>query len=74
MTKLISLRIDEQALAALDVHMKSFRYWKKHGLLVSLVENILLNADTQTIKTIIENNPYSSMKLTITANKKSTVE
>lgn len=74
MTKLVSLRIDEEALKALNEHMKGFRLWKRHGVLVSLLENLLLNADTKTIGTIVRHNRYSSMKLNITATDESTIE
>lgn len=74
MTKLVSLRIDEKALQALDKHMDGFRLWKKHGVMVSLLENLLLNADTKTLGTIARHNRYSSMKLTITASEESLVK
>lgn len=74
MTKLVSLRIDEEALKALDEHMKSFRYWKRHAIMVGILENLLLSADTKTLGTIVRHNRYSSMKLTITATDESTVE
>lgn len=74
MTKLVSLRIDEEALKALDEHMKDFRFWKRHGVMVRLLEHLLLYADTKTIGTIVRHNRYSSMKLTITATDESTVE
>lgn len=74
MTKLVSLRIDEKALSALNVHMKGFQYWKRHGVMVRLLEHLLLYADTKTIGTIVRHNRYSSMKLTITATLESTVE
>ena len=69
MTKLVSLRIDEEALKALDEHMRSFRYWRRHGVMVSLLENLLLNADTETLRTILRHDRYSSMKLSITATE-----
>lgn len=74
MTKLVSLRIDEEALKALDEQMKSFRYWKRHAVMVRLLEHLLLYADTKTLGTIVRHNRYSSMKLTITATDESTVE
>ena len=73
MTKLVSLRIDEEALKALDEHMKSFRYRKRHAVMVSLLENLLLYADTKTLKTIANHYPTSSKKLTITATDESLV-
>lgn len=74
MTKLISLRIDEKALEALDKHMDGFYYWKKHGVMVALLENLLLNADTKTLRTIAQYNRYSSKKLTITASEESLIK
>ena len=74
MTKLVSLRIDEKALQALDKHMHEFTYWKKHGVLVALLENLLLNADSKTLGTIARHSCYSSMKLTITASEESIVK
>ena len=62
MTKLVSLRIDEEALKALDEHMKGFRYWKRHGVMVHLLENLLLYADTKTLYTIAS--PHSTRRST----------
>lgn len=63
MTKLVSLRIDERALAALDEHMKRLPYWKRHAIMVNLLENVLLSADYNTIRTILNHWQYSSKKL-----------
>lgn len=71
MTKLVSLRIDEEALKALDEHMRSFRYWKRHGVMVSLLNNLLLYADTKTLNAIANHGPNYSTKLTITATEES---
>ena len=73
MTKLVSLRIDEEALKALDEHMRSFRYWKRHGVMVHLLENLLLYADAKTLYTIASHYPTSSKKLTITATDESLI-
>lgn len=74
MSKLVSLRINEKALQALDNHMTSFPYRKKHSVLVSLIENILLNVDSQTLRNIVYYNPHSSTKLSISATITSTVK
>lgn len=73
MTKLVSLRIDEEALKALDEHMRGFRYWKRHGVMVGLLEHLLLYADTETLRTIVFHNRHSSTKLTITATDESLI-
>lgn len=74
MSKLVSLRINENALQTLDMNMGYFPYRKKHSVMVSLIENLLLNADPQTIRTIVNFNPYSSTKLSVSATVTSTVE
>lgn len=74
MSKLVSLRIKENALLALDMNMKYFPYSKKHSVMVRLLENLLLNADPQTIRTIAYYNPHSSTKLSVSATVTSTVE
>ena len=73
MKKLVSLRINEEALKALDEHMRNFPYWKRHGIMVGLLENLLLNANTKTLYTIASHYPKSSKKLTITATEESLI-
>jgi len=69
MTKLVSLRIDERALTALDNHMAHLPYWKRHAIMVHLLENVLLTADSNTLGTIICHWPYGDKKLTIDAKE-----
>lgn len=69
MTKLVSLRIDERALIALDYHMGRLQYWKRHAIMVHLLENVLLTADSNTVSTIIHHWPNGDKKLTIDAKE-----
>lgn len=69
MTKLISLRIDERALSALNKHMQHLPYWKRHGILVRLLENVLLIADSNTIVTIVRHWHDGTKKLIIDAKE-----
>lgn len=69
MTKLISIRIDERALSALDRHLERLPYWKRHGILKSLLENVLLTADTDTVATIVRHWRNGTKKLIIKAEE-----
>lgn len=69
MTKLVSLRIDERALTALNKHLEHLPYWKRHAVMVRLLENVLLTAGSNTLRTIICHWPYGTKKLTIEAKE-----
>lgn len=71
MKKLVSLRIDEEVLKTLNERMKEFPYRKKHAVMCSIIENVLLYADPCDLRTIVHYNRHSSMSLTIKASKQS---
>lgn len=64
--KLVSLRLDKDALLMLDFYMPSFRYWKKHAIMCAILEHILLTCDSSTILRIIRWNRHGEKKLNIT--------
>lgn len=74
MKKLVSLRLDEEVLKTLDERMKYFRYWKKHGVLCQIIENVLLCADPLDLSNIVRHNRHSSMNLSIKAYENLPVE
>ena len=74
MTKLVSLRINEDVLHQLDKLMAFFPYSKKHAIMVGLLENVLMNVEPQTLRDIVYYNRFSSTKLKITTEKINLVE
>ena len=74
MKKLVSLRLDEEVLKNLDERMKEFRYWKKHGVLCQIIENVLTYAAPWDLSTIVRHNRFSSKKLSIRASENLPVE
>lgn len=69
MKKLVSLRLDEEVLKTLDERMKEFRYWKKHGVLCQIIENVLLYADPRDLSSIVRHDRHSSNVLSIRASE-----
>lgn len=64
--KLVSLRVDKDALLKLDFYMPNFRYWKKHAIMCAILEHILLTCDSSTILRLIRWNRNGEKKLNIT--------
>lgn len=64
--KLVSLRVDKDALWMLDLYMPKFRYWKKHAVMCAILEHILLTCDSSTILKLIRWNRNGKEKLNIT--------
>ena len=64
--KLVSLRVDKDALLMLDFYMTNFRFWKKHAIMCAILENILLSCDSSTIQRLVRWDRHGEKKLNIT--------
>ena len=73
-TKLLSLRVDYDALHKLEEFQKFFPYTKAHAIMVGILENILLNIDSKTLRDLVFFNRHSSSTLKITIEKVDHVE
>lgn len=65
-TKLKSLRISERTLSKVDDFVSKERYYKSHGVMVAIIENVFEYADNQTILAIIRQWRFSARKMKIT--------
>lgn len=68
-TKLISVRIDEDALKEIDQFSKKNAYWKRNGIINAVLTSLFLNARPEDIRELITWWKHSSTKLTISINK-----
>ena len=74
MTKLVSLRLNEDVLSQLDKLMTFFPYSKKHAVMVGVLENIIMNVEPNALRDIVYYDRFSSTKLKITIEKINLVE
>lgn len=68
-TKLISVRIDEDALKEIDQFSKKNCYWKRNGIINAILTSLFLNAQPEEILKLLSWWKHSSTKLTISINQ-----
>lgn len=68
-TKLISVRIDEDALKNIGQFTKDSVYWTRNGIINSVLTSLFLNAQPEDIRELIKWWKHSSTKLTISVHK-----
>lgn len=68
-TKLISVRIDTDALKKIDQFAKERVYWRRNAIINSVLTSLFLNAQPEDILKLLRWWKHSSTKLTISINK-----
>lgn len=68
-TTLISVRIDTDTLEKIEEFAEHRRYWKRSGIINSVLTSIFLNAQPEDIQELITWWRHSSTKLTISVHK-----